>query len=98
MNKYDLPDEIRHYLDAILHSFVYPNRINNIRGEIESVVKSEHGDCSEKNILRLYFAVTSFLSMHGFGHDEDYVYIIDKKGMDLKACGSLAVFEATYLQ
>ena len=96
ISMYDITEETRHYIDAILHTFYFPNKVNNISGQIETVVKSENGDTSRENISRLYFAVIKFLSKNGFGHEEDYVYIIDKKGNDLKECGSLAAFEEKY--
>jgi len=93
MSKYEIDEETRHYVDAILHTFTFPNRVNNIRGQIERVVESENGDASDANIIRIYFLVQGFLSKYGFGHAEDYIYVIDKKGMDLKECGSLSAFE-----
>jgi hypothetical protein len=47
--------------------------------------------------MRLYFLVVDFLSKYEFVHEEDYVYIINKKGMDLKECGSFSAFERKYL-
>jgi hypothetical protein len=96
ISRYDITEETRHYVDAILHTFYFPNKINDIRGEIEAVVREEKGDASKENIYRLYFLVKNFLSKNGFGHEEDYVYIIDKKGNDLKECGSLLAFEEKY--
>jgi len=93
MPEYEITEETRHYLDAILHTFTYPQKINYIRGAILNVVKYENGDASDVNINRLERLVRQFLSKYGFGHEEDYVYIIDKKGMDLKDCGSLSDFE-----
>jgi len=93
MPRYEITEEVRHYVDAILHTFTFPQRVNNIKSAINEVVKYENGDTSDKNINRLYFLVINFLSKYDFGHEEDYVYIIDKKGMDLKDSSSLANFE-----
>jgi len=97
MNKFLISEEVRHFVDAILHSFCYPRRINDIRGEIKRVLKKEKGDASETNLMRIYFLVIHFLTEQKFGHGEDYVYLIDKKGMDLKEAGSLKAFEERYL-
>jgi hypothetical protein len=95
MSKYEITDEVRHYVDAILHTFTFPQKVNNIRDAITEVVRYENGDVSDKNITRLYLLVETFLWKYGFGHGEDYVFIIDKKGMDLKDNGSLSNFEKT---
>jgi len=93
MSKYIISDEGRHYLDGILPTFTFPNRINSIRGAIKTVVVAENGDSSFANLKRLENIVREFLCRNGFGHDADYVFIIDEKGMELKECGSLAAFE-----
>jgi len=95
MAKYEITDEARHYVDAILHTFTFPQRVNDIRGEIKNVVKNENRDISDENLTRLYLLVKNFLWKYEFGHGEDYVFIIDKKGMDLKDSGSLSNFEKT---
>jgi hypothetical protein len=97
MVNYPISNEVRHFVNGILHTFTYPNRVNDIQGAIKDVLKSEGGDTSMKNTGRLYFVVIDFLSKHGFGHEVDYVYIIDEKGMALKECGSLEAFERKYL-
>ncbi|RFZ82099.1 hypothetical protein DYU05_15860 [Mucilaginibacter terrenus] len=96
MSKYDITEEISHYVDAILHTFSFPNRVNDIWGQIEKVVRSEGGDTSKENLQRLTSSVKKFLSENEFGHDEDYIYIIDKKGKNLKECGSLSAFEKKF--
>ena len=93
MHHYEITDETRHYVDSILHTFSFPNKANDIQGAIAKVVESENGDISAKNIIRLQLLVKGFLSKYEFGHDEDYVYIIDKNGNDLKESGSLSAFE-----
>jgi hypothetical protein len=95
MAKYEITDEARHYVDAILYTFTFPQKVNNIRGAIAEIVRYENGDISDENITRLYLLVKNFLWKYEFGHGEDYVFIIDKKGMDLKDSGSLSNFEKT---
>jgi hypothetical protein len=92
MERYLISDEGRHYLDAILPTFIY-DRIADIRGSIKDVVLSENGDTSLDNTERLYFMIKSFLEKNKFGYSVDYVFIIDQKGIDLKNSGSLKAFE-----
>ena len=42
-------------------------------------------------MLRLQ--IETFLTKYGFGHAVDYVFIIDKKGIDLQNAGSLDNYE-----
>ncbi len=93
MSKYIISEQDRYYLDAILHTFCFPNKINDIRGQIESVVRLQKYDLSDDDIYRVSVSIKSFLSKYGFGHPEDHVFIIDYKGLMLKDSGSLAVFE-----
>jgi len=92
MISYQISDECRYYLDAILPTFHY-NKITDIRGALENVLISENGDFSKDNMLRLYFDIIRFLSFNEFGHEIDYVFIIDAKGNDLKDSGSLKNYE-----
>lgn len=92
MNKYIISEENRHYLDAILNTFIY-DRISDIRGAIEKIVISEKSEKSKRDIFMLKLEVERFLESNAFGHSADYVFIIDKKGIDLKDAGSLAAYE-----
>lgn len=92
MHHYIITEECRHYLDAILPTFKY-DRIADIRGSIEKVVIAEKGDKSQNEIYKLTLEIQRFLEINGFGHSADYVFIIDKKGIDLKDAGSLSNYE-----
>lgn len=92
MHHYTITEECRHYLDAILPTFKY-DRIADIRGSIEKVVCAEKGDKSKNEIYKLNLEIQRFLEINGFGHSVDYVFIIDKKGIDLKDAGSLNNYE-----
>lgn len=92
MIRYKISDECRYYLDAILPAFHY-NRITDIRRAIKDVFVSEGGDSSNSNINGLYFEIIRFLQANEFGHEIDYVFIIDAKGNDLKHSGSLKNYE-----
>ena len=92
MSKYMISEECRHYLDAILPTF-YSDRLADIRGSIKKVIMAEKGDYSESNVSRLHSLLMSFLETNGFGHSVDYVFLIDKKGEDLKITGSLKAYE-----
>jgi len=45
------------------------------------------------NVIRLWLKVERFLEINEFWHQVDYVFIIDKKGEDLKRSGSLKWYE-----
>jgi hypothetical protein len=92
MSLYIISNENRYYLDAIINTF-YFDRIADIRGAIEKVVQSEKGNKSKNDIFILKLEIERFLENNDFGHSMDHVFIIDKKGIDLKNAGSLAAFE-----
>ncbi|HEY2580582.1 MAG TPA: hypothetical protein VGI43_02170 [Mucilaginibacter sp.] len=92
MSKYIITDECRHYLDAILPTFKY-DRLAAIRASVEKVIVAEEGNDSKDNVWRIGSAIQSFLEHNNFGHSVDYVFIIDKKGEDLKNSGSLKAYE-----
>jgi len=89
---YIISEENRRYLDAILHTFLY-DRLADIHGSIEKVVIAEKTSKSKSDIYQLKLEIQRFLEINGFGHSVDYVFIIDKKGIDLKNAGSLAAYE-----
>jgi len=92
MISYQISGECRHYLDAILPAFYY-NKIIDIRGAIKEILISEGGDASDSNLNRLWIEIKRFLRTNEFGHEVDYVFIIDTKGEDLKNNGSLKIYE-----
>ncbi|MDB4901609.1 MAG: hypothetical protein JWQ63_890 [Mucilaginibacter sp.] len=92
MNKYIISEENRHYLDAILNTFIY-DRINDIRGSVEQVSIVKKANKSKDDIYLLSLEIKDFLEKNKFGHSVDYVFIIDKKGIDLKNAGSLSNYE-----
>lgn len=92
MAGYVISEECRHLLDAILPTFNY-DRIADIRGAIEKTIITEKGDASKDKVYDLYLSIKDFLERYQFGHSVDYVFIIDKKGDDLKNSGSLRIYE-----
>jgi hypothetical protein len=92
MNSYIISEECRHYLDAILPTFKF-DRIADIRGSVEKVIVAENVNKSQKDIYLLSLKIQGFLEKNKFGHSVDYVFIIDKKGIDLKDAGSLSNYE-----
>jgi hypothetical protein len=89
---YIISEQNRRYLDAILHTFLY-DRIVDIRGSVEKIAISEKDNKSFSETLKIRSEIERFLEKNGFGHLQDYVFIIDKKGIDLKNAGSLAAYE-----
>ena len=87
---YTISDENRRYLDAILHTFLC-DRIVDIRGSVEKIAISEKDNKSFSETLKIRTEIERFLEKNGFGHLQDHVFIIDKRGIDLK--GSLAAYE-----
>lgn len=92
MNIYTISEECRYYLDAILPTFKF-DRIANIRGSIEKVIIAEKANKSKNDIYLLSLKIEDFLEKNKFGHSADYIFIIDKKGIDLKNAGSLNNYE-----
>jgi hypothetical protein len=89
---YIISDDNRRYLDAMLHTFLY-DRIVDIRGSVEKIASSENDSKSFSETLKIRSEIENFLAKNGFGHLQDHVFIIDKKGIDLKNTGSLAAYE-----
>jgi hypothetical protein len=94
MSKYEISYEARYYLDAILPTFRL-DRIAAIRHSMGNIYLRRIGS-PKVDVEELSMSIKIFLEQHGFGHSADYVFIIDKKGMDLKNCGSLAAYEEKY--
>ena len=92
MAGYVISDECRHLLDSILPTFNC-DRLADIRGAIEKTIITEKGDASTGRVYGLYLSITGFLERYQFGHSVDYVFMIDKKGEDLKNSGSLKAYE-----
>ena len=92
MAGYVISEECRHLLDAILPTFNY-DRLADIRGAIEKTIITEKGDASAGRVYSLYLSIIAFLERYQFGHSVDYVFMIDKKGEDLKNSGSLRAYE-----
>jgi len=69
------------------------DRIADIRGSVEKIIIAERGNKSKNDIYKLSLNIKDFLERNKFGHSEDYEFIIDKKGIDLKNAGSLSNYE-----